>query len=223
MATRIEIDTQDGNSWLYDKYDTWKEYVGVADFDETFVLKGNRDYKDHTDASWYTKVTELLNDIDCYYDLDTKEGIKDLMDEHNLSDNQYTEIKQLYDKCRCTEDIICAVLNIIYPDTEYKESTIRGYNQGDWQNVLYDTSKANDKDIEMLEAIYFGQINEVSYGDEESGYCSTFITDNELWKREREGTIEKYVREVFQIDKDEDIEIFISDGYIRTTKWKQIK
>lgn len=222
MAIRIEIDTQDGCSWMFDKYDTWKDYVGVENFDETFVLKGNRNYHSHEEASWYNKVTELLTDIDSYYDLETEEGVQDLLDEHSISKQQYTEIISLYDKCRRINDIVVEVLNIIYPDKEFKERTIRGYSQSDWQKVIYDSSLASDKDVEMLEAIYFGQLNEISYKDENDTWTSSYITDDELWKREREKTIEEYIRSEFDIDKNEELEIFVSDGYIQQTKWKKV-
>lgn len=210
MAT-IRINTDD----FYCDRDYKEEICGCTeDFDEIFVVTGNRDFIGTTEASWYNKVKEMLNDLDCYYEFDEW---KDIYTELNV--NQANQIKELYDKCRCVEDIYCDVLNIIYPECKYVKRTIRGYCQGDWQEIIYDSLKVNDELVDYLESYYFGMIAEVNY--EEENYFD-YITDEELWKAEREGNLVEIVRSMFDIDKNEKIDLYKSDGTTRVIKWKQI-
>jgi len=124
--TEIRIDnTGDGTWWLYGKCENWKDYVGCEDFDEQVVLIGNRDYSGCTEASWYQTTKRILNNIDCY-------------DEYpdDVSDEVNAKLKELYDKCRCTDDIIVDVLRLLYPEDTFKTGTIRGYCQGEWQEYI---------------------------------------------------------------------------------------
>lgn len=59
----IKIDN-DCNAW--DIYpNEWKGYVyAPEEFDEVFVIKGNKDFKETVDASWYKKVVEYLEEND---------------------------------------------------------------------------------------------------------------------------------------------------------------
>lgn len=194
----------------------YKEAISgsVEDFAEAFVVAGNRDFIGIADASWYEKVRTMLTDLDCYYEFDEW---KDIYSE--LTDEQAKQIKELYDKCRCTEDIYCDVLNIIYPGSKYVERTIRGYCQGDWQEVMYDSSKINDDVIDLLEAYYFGKIAEIYYEEEN---CVDYMTDDELWKVEREGTLVKEIRNIFGIDDTEELELYKSNGTVQVIKWEKI-
>lgn len=122
----IRIDnTGDGTWWLYNDNDVWKDYCWCDNFDEQVVLTGNRHCKECTDAEWYQAAKDILNDIDCY----------DEYPEYT-SEEVNAKLKELYDKCRCTEDIIVDVLRLLYPEDAFKNGTIRGYCQGDWQNYI---------------------------------------------------------------------------------------
>lgn len=139
--TEIRIDNTGNGTWyLYNGSEGWKDYVGCEDFDEQVVLTGNRDFRCYTEASWYQKAKDVLTDID-YYD----EYPDDLNDEIKA------KLKELYDECRCTEDILIDVIRLLNPNDTFKSGTIRGYCQGDWQEYIV----KENVDVEKLENFYF--------------------------------------------------------------------
>ena len=203
--TEIRIDnTGSGTWWLYGKDENWKDYIGCENFDEQVVLIGNRYYKGYTDASWYQKVKEILNDIDCYEEYP-----------EYLSDETNEKLKDLYNKCKCTEDIVIDVLRLLYPNDTFKTGTIRGYCHGEWQEYII---KGN-VDTDLLEAFYFGKIADITIEDDEDSF-SDVITHDELWKAERDGLTE-YMRKLYELD-DEEIHIIKADGYKQVIDWKEI-
>ena len=49
---------------------------------------------------------------------------------------------------------------------------------------------------------------------------SAIVTNSDLWDAER-NDLKKYIIDLFGLN-DNELKIFVSDGYIRTTKWKEI-
>lgn len=167
----IRIDnTGDGTWWLYNDNNVWKDYCGCDNFDEQVVLTGNRHCKEYKDAEWYQAAKDILNDIDCY----------DEYPEY-ISEEVNAKLKKLYDKCRCTEDIMVDVLRVLYPEDAFKDGTIRGYCQGDWQDYIV----KGDVDTNLLEAMYFGKISDITVTTDEEKF-GDIITHDELWRAERE-------------------------------------
>ena len=204
--TEIKIDnTGNGTWWLYGKSETWKDYIGCEDFDEEVVLVGNRDYNNYTEASWYQRVKQILDDIDCY-------------DEYpdNVSDEVNAKLKELYDKCRRTDDIIVDVLKLLYPNDTFKTGTIRGYCQGDWQEYIVN----GDVDINLLEAFYFGSISDITVDSNDDSFGDV-ITHDELWKAER-GDLKEYFRERYDLPEDEEIHILKADGMRQVVDWQEV-
>lgn len=205
--TEIRIDnTGDGTWWLYNDNDVWKDYCGCDNFDEQVILAGNRHYKEYKDAEWYQAAKDILNDIDCYdeYPKYTSEEVN-------------AKLKELYDKCRCTEDIIVDVLRLLYPEDAFKDGTIRGYCQGDWQNYIV----KGDVDTDLLEAMYFGKISDITVTTDEEE-IGDIITHDELWRAEREEGLKEYFRKRYELDKDEEIHILQADGYKQILDWKEV-
>lgn len=63
--TEIRIDnTGSSTDYLYTKSAMWRDYVDCENFDEEVVLTGNRDYNNFSEASWYQRTKEVLDDID---------------------------------------------------------------------------------------------------------------------------------------------------------------
>lgn len=210
--TEIRIDnTGDGTWWLYNGNQGWKDYCGCENFDEQVVLMGNRSFKGCIEAEWYQKANELLDDIANDFDA------LDICDDYSLIQEQYKSVKELYDKCRCTEDILVDVIRLLYPEDSFKTGTIRGYSQGDWQNYII---KGN-VDVDLLEAMYFGKISDiiVTTNDEEFG---DVITHDELWRAEREEGLKEFFRKYYELDKDEEIRILQADGYKQVIDWKEV-
>ena len=204
--TEIKIDnTGNGTWWLYGKSETWKDYVGCENFDEEVVLTGNRDYNGCTEASWYQRVKQILDDIDCY-------------DEYpdNVSDEVNAKLKELYDKCRRTDDIIVDVLKLLYPNDTFKTGTIRGYCQGDWQEYII----KGDVDTDLLEAFYFGSISDITVDSDDDSFGDV-ITHDELWKAER-GDLKEYFRERYDLPEDEEIHILKADGMKQVVDWQEV-
>lgn len=184
----------------------WKDYCGCDNFDEQVILAGNRHYKECTDAEWYQAAKDILNDIDCY----------DEYPEYT-SEEVNAKLKELYDKCRCTEDIIVDVLRLLYPEDAFKDGTIRGYCQGDWQDYIV----KGDVDTDLLEAMYFGKISDITVTTDEEKF-GDIITHDELWRAEREEGLKEYFRKRYELDKDEEIHILQADGYKQVVDWKEV-
>ena len=205
--TEIRIDnTGDGTWWLYNSNQGWKDYCGCKDFGDQVVLTGNRDYLDFTEAEWYQKTKEILDDID-FYD----EYPNDISDEVNA------KLKEMYDKCRCTEDLLLDVIRLLYPDDTFESGTIRGYSQGDWQNYIV----KGDVNTDLLESMFFGKISDITVktGEEEFG---DIITHDELWRAEREEGLKEFFRNHYERDKDEEIHILQAYGYKKVIDWQEV-
>lgn len=203
----IRIDnTGDGTWWLYNDNDVWKDYCGCDNFDEQVILAGNRYYKECTDAEWYQAAKDILNDIDCY----------DEYPEYT-SEEVNAKLKELYDKCRCTEDIIVDVLRLLYPKDAFKDGTIRGYCQGDWQDYII----KGDVDTDLLEAMHFGKISDITVTTDEEEF-GDIITHDELWRAEREEGLKEFFKNRYELDKDEEIHILQADGYKQILDWKEV-
>lgn len=206
----VYVDGQNGLDWLYP--DEWKMYCGVDDFEETFVIKGNRDYHEIAEASWYVKAKDIIADLDCNYNYDEWSMI--YADELTLE--QREKINNLYNTCRYTDEIMLDVIRVLYPEDKFEVRTIRGYCQGEWQEVLY---KANEEiDMDYFESLYFGKLTDI-YSDD----GGTFVTNDEIWKWEREDKMESEIRNMLDIPKETPIKIMVADGIITTTKWKELK
>ena len=204
--TEIRIDnTGEGTWWLYGGSENWKDYVVCENFDEQVVLTGNRDFGGCTEASWYQRAKEVLTDIDCYdeYPDDVSEEVKE-------------KLKELYEKCRRTEDIIVDVLRLLYPENSFNKGTIRGYCQGDWQEYII----KGDVDTDLLEAFYFGKIADISVDDGEDLFGDV-ITHDELWEAERED-LKEYMRKRYDLPEDEEIHILQANGMKQVVDWKEV-
>ena len=209
--SKVYIDTIADTSYLFP--DEWKEYCyGPSDeFDEVVVITGNRHFNSHTTASWYQRVMEICKWFDYSYD----------REDFDLTDEQYKKAKEIYDKCRTYEDpdVIVEFLKVLYPGNEFKTRTIRGYDQGDWQECIWKSDSWID--IDYVESFYFGKVAELHYSDGEDNYIQ-YVTDDELWKAEYNKKIEELVRENLPIPDDETIEIYKSNGYTMVKNWERM-
>lgn len=183
-----------------------KIIVGVTILMKQVVLAGNRHCKEYKDAEWYQKAKEVIEDIDCY----------ELYPEYT-SEEVNAKLKELYDKCRCTEDIMIDVLRLLYPEDAFKDGTIRGYCQGDWQNYIV----KGDVDTDLLEAMYFGKISDITVTTDEEEF-GDIITHDELWKAGRGEGLKEFFKNRYELDKDEEIHILQADGYKQILDWKEV-
>lgn len=205
--TEIKIDnTGDGSWWLYNSNQVWKDYCGCENFEEQVVLTGNRDFTGCMEAEWYQKAKEILNDIDCYDEYPT-----------DISDEAKAKLKELYDKCIRTEDILVDAIRLLYPEETFETGTIRGYSQGDWQDYII----KGDVDTNLLEAMYFGKISDITVKTEDEEFGDV-ITHDELWRAEREEGLKEFFRSHYELGKDEEIHILQADGYRQVIDRKEV-
>lgn len=206
--SEIRINTQGGCDWL--------DLEDEIDF-EGVVIRGNRHYKDHEEASWWKEALEIITDLDEYIEGDW-EGIYDDPLFKNIPKETTDAIVSAYAKCKYSDDseFIMKVANILHPELKLKIATIRGYCQGDWQDCIY----AEGEDVDYIEAIYFGKISEIHIKDAEDEFAD-FITDDELWQLDREGRLKESLCKRYDLNPD-DTKIFVSDGVIHTIKWKEV-
>lgn len=148
-----------------------------------------------------------------------KDGFMDFVnyDDRDVSDEVNAKLKEMYDKCRCTEDILIDVIRILYPEDTFKTGTIRGYNQRDWQDYIV----KGDVDTDLLEAMYFGKISDITVTTDEEEFGDV-ITHDELWRAEREDGLKEFFRNHYELDKDEEIHILQADGYKQVVDWKAV-
>lgn len=204
--TEIRIDnTGSGTDYLYTESAMWRDYIDCENFDEEVVLTENRDYNNFTEASWYQRTKEVLDDIDAW-----DEYPEDLSDEANA------KLKELYENCRCTEDIFVDVLRVLYPKDTFTAGTIRGVCQREWQNYII----KGDVDVKLLEAFYFNRVSCVTIITDTESF-SDVITDDALWKASQSG-LEEYFRKEYDIPADEKLHIYLADGYIQTINWRKV-
>lgn len=204
--TEIRIDnTGEGTWWLYGYGEAWKDYVGCENFDEQVVLFGNRDCTSMTEASWYQRAKEILNDIDQY-----DEYPEDLSEEIN------EKLKSIYEKYNREEEIIFRFLKVLYPDDTFETGTIRGYCQGDWQNYIVKGNVNTD----LFEAFYFGNVADITVNNREEEFGDV-ITHDELWKAEKEG-LKTYLRKRYEIPENEEIKVLRADGMKQVYDWEEV-
>lgn len=207
-----------GCDWLYNSAEEWMDYCGTDNFTETYVIKGNRDYRDIADASWYKIVLKLMEEFD-NEDEHNDDDVKDICTYYGITKEQYEEFKKVYDKYGYNDnnDIIVQFLNAIYPDDKFDTYTIRGYAPREWNEVIYKASAMHD--LQALEDYYFGHVNEI-YCEEEN--ISGVVTDNDLWESENSGSLKELCCDALGIGYSDDIKLYISDGFVQVVNWREV-
>ena len=213
--TKIYINGQDRIDWFYDD-GYWKDYI-CAEFDETFVLCGNRSFVTHKEASWFKKMYEILKDISIY-DYEPTELVRD----YNIS---YPMAEKMIDLVNLWEDIDSLkmwmdCLRVLYPDSYFYTRTIRGFVQSDWQEVI---CKASSKEeamnlIAVLEEVYFGDISEV-WSDLEESHTEVVLS-SEL--REHSDDLDSFLKGLLDIPMNEKVKIYQANGYIQKIRWEEM-
>ena len=147
-------------------------------------------YLDNIDNYYtpYTTVTEAINDY-LYREDGKKYSCKDIHDLRKLVDE--------YSTCHSSKenDIICKVLSIVTRQ-DYDYTSIRGYCQGDWNEVFYPVDEYSNDDIRTFEAYYFNtgsewiihDGNDIPESAEDidgySMYCVTYDAQKEIAESE---------------------------------------
>ena len=194
----------------------WNLEEAIYNLDEDFVLTGNRDYISRTKAEWWTRATDLINDLET--DSFPGECFRYYTD---IDREQRKAILKAYEDCRCSDDMefIVEVANILYPDKKFDTATIRGTCQSDWQEVAYNVNREDD--IKYLESFYFGMVSELHLVNDDDD-CWDYITDDELWDMEKSDTLSDLVIR-FGYEAGTKCAIYKADGYSRTLDYELIE
>lgn len=78
-----------------------------------------------------------------------------------------------------------------------------------------------DVDTDLLEAMYFGKISDITVTTDEEKF-GDIITHDELWRAEREEGLKEFFKNRYELDKDEEIHILQADGYKQILDWKEV-
>lgn len=200
------------------------------------IITGNRDYISfNTDNSLYAAVSRAINYYDFYdqledislYDNDIyhtyKECVEDYLEckvsatQARLIKNRILDNRSYRTRYYSDDDILIADIMSIISGHKYEWSMIRGYCQGDWQNVLYPADKYSHDVIEMLEGYYFtgSDYGITIYEDDEETdcYCDFFWQDDD--------TIKELVAEECGCSVD-DVHLFYISGYTTTPCYTEV-
>ena len=148
----VKLDQAPDLYWGTD--DEWKSFV-CEDFDENVVLLGNRDYNSHEEASWW-KTAKYISDELAYSD----DLVGSLENEFNA--DKLARIWNFYQNNNYDADdieMMKKIVEIMYPGLELISGTIRGSNQGDWQDYVCVADEVNPN---LLEDWYFGNVYEAT-------------------------------------------------------------
>ena len=201
------------------------------------IITGNRDYISFNDDNdLYSSVRDAINYYDFYdqleaislYDNDIyhtyKECVEDYLEckvsatQARLIKNRLLDNRSYRTRFYSDDDIIIADIMSIISGHEYEWSMIRGYCQGDWQEVLYPADKYNAHDLlDELEGYYFTG----------SDYCITIYEDDEetdcycdfFWQDD--DTIKELVAEQCGCSVD-DVHLFYISGYCSTPCYTEV-
>jgi len=128
---------------------------------ETIVIAGNRDFKEFGDDT-LVKVVKYE-----YYDYDQtlieNEDGTCCEEPIGYDYDVYDELKKLTGK-------------------EWDQLTIKGYSQGDWQDVYYAKGEVSDDRLEEIANFYMGKVSE--FRDEDN--CCYYVPDDAVWKGKKE-------------------------------------
>lgn len=100
---------------------------------------------------------------------------------------------------------------------DWKETTLRGYSQSDWQTLYYVDEEVDKEEIEMIENFYMGKVSEFVVeedGDDDYTYHE-FVPDDVVWKGK------KSICDYLGLSVDS-TKIYEDDGYEKVYKYKEI-
>ena len=98
---------------------------------------------------------------------------------------------------------------------EWDVTTIKGYSQGDWQDVYYAVDCVNAVRLKEIEDFYMGKVSEFVLEEDDDRY-SVFVPDDIVWKGK------KAICDYLGLDPT-DAKVLEDDGYKKVYKYKEIE
>lgn len=192
---------------LFD-YRVYEDYIS-----EEIIVDGGREFVSMHDEELIS-IKKAINDYNCYdfhhyYDGSIKSYLNDYLPQKDnlkkLSPKELHRIKKMIEDFEEDDDIIIACLEIIH-HKPYKVTGIHGCCQGDYCKV-YCPEETTQKEIDYVEAVYFGTGTEIEIHDEDNdvndaddiqGY--SYLTTE--WKTEK---IKEEIASLYKNAKPEDV------------------
>ena len=170
------------------------------------------------EASWYKRADNLLNDLDAssdYTDLDAND--------YGLTKAQLDTVVDSYKKNLILDELhmIKNLVEIMNPNDSFEIATIRGYNQSDWQNVLYKKTGLDDTIITTLSTYYFGKLVEIIIEYDDDQIVVGCMTHDDLWQNTNDGTLKKTLCEEYDL-KIKETKFLKSNGVITTIRYDEM-
>ena len=205
--------------------DSMEAIAEMFDFGDEFIIKGNRDYADYVSEK-NEKILEVLDDCysENYEKLDDLKGIESR--QLNRSERKkIIELLDYYDENYVDEESFrCEFLEAV-TGKEWESGTIRGYSQGEWQNIYYVKDSFSKNTIDTIEAYYFNTGSEwmVSMPETEikdvseienldckfTIYCTNWLDDD----------IRQRIADECNVNS-ADVVLLAIDGYVQTPKYE---
>jgi len=123
----------------------------------TIVITGNRDFKDIGDSDLIKVIKGDYYDDDEVFIEEPDGSCRE--ETIGYEYDTYEELKKLTGK-------------------EWDQTTIKGYSQGDWQDVYFVKGEVSADRIEEIENFYMGKVSE--FRDEDA--CYYYVPDDVVWK-----------------------------------------
>lgn len=98
----------------------------------------------------------------------------------------------------------------------WEKTTIRGYSQGDWQDVYFAVDEVAPEALERIKNAYFGLVSEFEVREKGEDSYIAYIPHDITWKGK------KAICEYLALDP-EDTKVLVDDGYVRTYNYKELE
>lgn len=214
MYTITIENSENGVNYLYGKSEEWKYHV-CENFDENVVLLKNREFsRSKTEAKWWLDAEKIAADLNMFDDDDFIDEYKDIYSEDKI-ENILKEAKRT--NYLDDPEFLMKIAMIINPSLELEMTTIRGYSQSDWRDVVY---VKNMVDPRILEIFYFNLLTELHIESDHGDDCWDFITNDELHNMEM-GDIKKELRARYNIPEKEQLIIKKFKGYSKVALYDE--
>lgn len=204
-------------------------FLGDEFFPDNIILDGNRDYNSHT-TPLYDRIMQAYDDAAREIEsLDARDGCAAY---NNATEaiNDYFPPLEYREKPYSTRDIhairealrmygtsdyyngryITAMLDAI-TGGDWKNGTIRGCCQGDWQHIIYNANDWSRADIDIFETEYFNTGAEWIIDDDYSIYTHAW----------RDGDIRAEIAAAAGVDPG-DVVLCIFTGWKRTPEYMEV-
>ena len=198
----------------------WDMCAGSVDYFRNIICAGNRDLATVNNSDYAELYDNIMQyAVSMYYLEDALTynvgpgkwyaSAADVIKEYlgvTVNGLQAVKVKKALKTIHNDNALLCELLTILTPH-KWETGTMRGYSQGDWQDIIYPADVYSDADIQYYTAFYMGMYREYVY-TYKGETVTDFIPDNDAW---RAGYIESVGRDIFGIGLEESINFVLNE------------